>query len=86
MKMYDWGVFFEDGNKASLPVPFGPEHPDNMIGDLKDPWIEKVTKLFPTFVSEMENMNLPFGFIIVNPPREATPEEAAYYKDYERKL
>ena len=78
MKMYDWGVFWEDGNRASLPVPFGPVHPDNCIFDLDGEWIEKILQYMPNFVTAMDE--LPFGFIVVNPPREATPEEISEWR------
>lgn len=72
-QMYDWGVFWEDGNKASLPVPFGPEHPDNMIDSLDGEWVTKILEYIPNFVTAMEE--LPFAFIIVNPPRDAYQSE-----------
>lgn len=73
-QMYDWGVFWEDGNKASLPVPFGPEGigKDTVI-DLDSPWVEKILEYIPNFVTAMEE--LPFAFIIVNPPRDAYQSE-----------
>lgn len=80
MKVYDWGVFWEDGNKASLPMPFGPEgDEDNIIGSLDDPWIDRAVEIYPNFVEAMGE--LPFGLIIVNPPREATPEEEEHFKE-----
>lgn len=70
-KLYSWGIFWEDGNRYSFDVPFGPEHPDNIIGDLDSPWIERVDKeIWPGFQAKLKAQELPFGFIIVNPPRE----------------
>lgn len=79
MKMYDWGVFWEDGNRASLPVPFGPEHPDNIIGRLDSHWVVRIMEYLPNFVEAMNDM--PFGLIIVNPPREATEAEIKYWEE-----
>jgi hypothetical protein len=80
MNVYDWGIFWEDGNRASLPVPFGPDYPDdNIIFDLDDDWIKKVEEYFPNFVEAMGT--LPFAMIIVNPPREATEAEENYWKE-----
>lgn len=78
MNMYDWGVFWEDGNKASLPVPFGPVHPDNCI-DLNNEWVERILKYMPNFIEAMEE--LPFAMIIVNPPREATDHEVVWWQE-----
>jgi hypothetical protein len=79
MQMYDWGVFWETGDRASLPVPFGPEHPeDNVIG-LNSPWVEQIMVYMPNFIEAMDE--LPFAMIIVNPPREATQAEVEYWKE-----
>lgn len=79
MKVYDWGVFWEDGNKGSLPMPFGPEHPDNILFSLDGPWIDRAVELYPNFVEAMND--LPFGMIVVNAPREATSEEEEHLKE-----
>lgn len=79
MQMYDWGVFWEDGNRASLPVPFGPEAPDNIIPRLDGEWIGRILVYLPNFIEAMNE--LPFALIIVNPPRQATGAEIEYWKD-----
>ena len=79
MKVYDWGFFFEDGNKAVLVMPFGPERPNNSIYDLTDPWIGKALAAYPNLILEMMEMGLPFAFVLVNPPREATEYEETYW-------
>lgn len=70
MKIYNWGFFFEDGNKASIELPFGPVQPDNLIYDLDDEWINEVQAIYPDLISSMDDMGLPFAFVIVNPPVE----------------
>lgn len=75
-KVYDWGIFWEDGNKASMPIPFGPEGPnEERILGIDSPWIDRVTnEIYPRFTRDALN-EMPFGFIIVNPPREVDQEE-----------
>jgi hypothetical protein len=77
MMMYDWGIFWEDGRSANLPVPFGPEHPDTLL-TLDSEWVDKLEVYYPNFRDVAEN-NMDFGFILVNPPREALPEEEHHW-------
>lgn len=78
MQMYDWGVFWETGDKASLPVPFGPVNPNNCIY-LDSEWIKRIMEYMPNFIEAMEG--LPLAMIIVNPPREATEAEIEFWKE-----
>lgn len=82
MNVYDWGFFFETGDRTSLALPFGPEHPNNVVFGWDDPWMLRAAELFPTMREVAEDMGLPLAMVVVNPPREATPAEAEYYKDY----
>lgn len=81
MKVYDWGFFFETGDKAVLTFPFGPDRPNNTIFDLTDPWIGRALLVYPNLVLEMAQMGLPFSFALVNPPRDASEAEEKYWKD-----
>lgn len=76
MKMYDWGVFWEDGNRANLPVPFGPVSPDNLL-TLESEWVDKLEVYYPKFRQTVGQR--PFECIVVNPPREAAPEEEHHW-------
>lgn len=69
-KSYSWGIFWEDGNRYSFDLPFGPEAPDNLITSLDDPWIDRADEEWPGFAARLRADILPFGFIIVNPPVE----------------
>lgn len=83
-KVYDWGIFWENGEKVSMPVPFGPEDPaeDRMITTLDCEWVRRLTELYPKLPAAMDEVEdeWNFAFILVNPPREATVEEVEHFK------
>lgn len=76
MKIYNWGFFFEDGNKLSIEFPFGPEHPDNIIYDLDSEWMDKALEVYPDLIIKMNDLNLPFALVIVNAPEEKDDDYA----------
>jgi hypothetical protein len=80
MKVYDYGVFFEDGHKESFYLEYGP---DKEAGDSDDDrfiYDYKNNKHMQRFNEETDgnafamfetlDAEHSFGFIIVNPPRE----------------
>jgi hypothetical protein len=69
---YTYGIFWENGKRATLPCSVGPEYPNNFIHDADDPWLEKLFEEWPQLT--IEELNHPLGedwgdwFIIVNDP------------------
>lgn len=66
-----------------MPMPFGPEgdNHERMIVSLEDKWVARAALVYPKLIPVLEANNWPFGFILVNPPREATVEEVEHFKE-----
>ena len=76
-QMFSWGVFFENAERATLRLPFGPDASngeDNMISDFNDPWMLQFAAHAPDAYEALRtsgksvDMDMPFAFIVVNPP------------------
>lgn len=52
-----------------------------MITDLNCEWIKRLVMLYPKIPAVLEENGWPFAFILVNPPREATPEEIEHFRE-----
>ena len=69
---FSYGIFWENGERATLPTPDGPVHPNNFIHDKNDPWMLKLFEWYPKLT--WDDLNHPLGedwgdfFIIVNDP------------------
>lgn len=73
--MYDWVLFWTDDATTTMPVPFGPEGP--YIMNLESEWVDRLEVYYPKFRQTVAGM--PFKYIVVNPPREAVPEEEHHW-------
>lgn len=78
--IYDWGIFWENGERAGLPMPFGPEHPDNVISDPSSEWLTRANEVYPNFTEMLNEFQVDY-IIVVNPSREATEDEEKYFKN-----
>lgn len=80
MKVYDYGVFFEDGHKEAFWLSYGPDVEAGDSDDERFIYDYRENKHLKRFNEETEGAALAmfetfdaqhsFGFIIVNPPRE----------------
>lgn len=91
MKTYSWGFFWENGEKATFFLPFGPVNEENpgsaaFIDSLDDPWVDKMAEYYPNLrdmLAEIENWS--FAMILVNPPYDSTPAEIEKFKEHENR-
>lgn len=84
--MYDWGIFFENGMKWDVALPFGPERPDNFIDTLSGEWFDRACWVYPNLRTAMREQDLYtlFAGCLVNPPREPDEEEKDFFKEFEK--
>lgn len=84
-KIFDWGFFWENGQKAIVLAPFGPTEPEEerMITSLESAWVERLSLIYPKLPEALADVedDWNFAFILVNPPREATVEEVEHFRN-----
>ena len=72
MKVYDYGLFFEDGHKEFFCLKYGPEGTERYLDSLDNEWFDRFDQDTPGAKEVLCQLDEThgFAFCIVNSPRE----------------